>query len=58
MLDRYLEEDDPIPLFRECDYCDDLYPVEDGYSSLRNAKAACCSEACAESYDKQYEDDE
>jgi len=57
MLDCHLEEDDPIPLFRECDYCKDLYCIEDGYSSLKNYDAACCSESCAEQYDEEHEED-
>jgi hypothetical protein len=53
MLDCHLEEDDPIPQFRECDYCKELYCIDDGYISLKSLDAAYCSGLCAESYDEE-----
>ena len=57
MLNCHLEEDDPIPEFRDCDQCKNLYDVEDGFISLKGLDSECCSESCAESFDEEFEDD-
>ena len=44
--------------YRECDYCKKMYPEDEGYSSIVNLKAECCSNECAERYDEENDNDE
>lgn len=52
-----LLEQEACDLSRECDYCRDLYIIEDGYSSLADLDLGFCCDECAEAHEDENEDE-